>query len=444
MKLRFAPAPSGSLHVGNARLAVANWLFARQHKGSLLLRFDDTDSARVKEAHVRAIEQDLKWLGLDWDETLRQSERAERYSRVIEALKASGRLYPCFESELELSIKRERRLKAGQPPLYDREMLSLTPEQRARAEANGKVPHWRFKLSGAVRRWDDMVLGPCQVKLTAVSDPILVRADGTILYTLASLVDDVETAVTHILRGEDHVTNTGVQLDIAAALGLPEGHFTFGHFPLLVDGEGHKLSKRAGALSLGTLRKDGLAPLAVVNYLAALGSSVDPQVLPEDALANQYDISRISRSPARFDMGQLLSLNRHLLRTLDYDAARAFLPEGAGEDFWLAVRGNVELESDVLHWHDVVSGAFLPPAMAGEKPFLEAAAALLPPEPWSGATWREWTEALKAESGRKGKALYHPLRLALTGEDSGPELAALLPLMGRARVLARLGEAGRS
>ncbi|UPO80096.1 glutamate--tRNA ligase [Parasaccharibacter sp. TMW 2.1888] len=442
MKVRFAPSPTGHLHVGNARLAVANWLFARRHGGRFLLRMDDTDTQRGNSAYEEAIRRDLTWLGLDWDEYARQSERLARYEEVIEHLKETGRLYPCFESELELKYKREQRLRAGKPPLYDRGMLKMTAEQRARAEANGKVPYWRFKLSGATRRWTDLVMGDCHVKLTAVSDPVLVRADGSILYTLASVIDDLDMGITHILRGEDHVTNTGVQLDLAEALGAKEGRFTFGHLPLLLGQDGGKLSKRLGGLALSTLRNDGIEPRALVAYLARLGSSDDPQAASSmDEIVRGYDIGHVSRSAARFDVPQLLGLNRRVLHGMSYEEIRPHLPEGADEAFWLAIRGNIDLAVEIAHWWSVVKGDIVAPSQPEEAGFLQEAARLLPEGPWDGTVWKRWTDVLKSETGRKGKRLFLPLRLALTGEDAGPELAALLPLMGRERVLHRLQDA---
>ncbi|MXV44056.1 glutamate--tRNA ligase [Saccharibacter sp. 17.LH.SD] len=444
MKLRFAPSPTGSLHVGNARLAVANFLFARRSNGTFLLRIDDTDTQRGKKEYEDGIRRDLTWLGLLWDEEARQTERLERYAEVIEHLKATGRLYPCFESELELKYKREQRLRAGKPPIYDRAMLKMTDEQRARAEANGKVPYWRFKLSDSQRQWRDLVMGDCTVKLTAISDPVLVRADGSVLYTLASIIDDIDMGVTHIMRGEDHVTNTGVQLDIAEALGAKPGHFTFAHLPLLLGEDGGKLSKRLGGLALSTLRHDGIEPRALVGYLARLGTSDDPQPAQMDEIIASYDISHVSKSAARFDPTQLLALNRRLLHTLSYQDVKERLPQGATEAFWLAVRGNIDLMSEVSHWWDVINGHVVPPTQPEEREFLSQAQQCLPEDPWDETTWKNWIAALKTETGRKGKKLFMPLRLALTGEDAGPELAVLLPLMGRARVMQRLEEARKS
>lgn len=438
MKVRFAPSPTGYLHVGNARIALANALFARRHGGRFLLRCDDTDVERSRPEYEAAIEQDLGWLGISWDESFRQSERMAAYEAAAEALKRAGRLYPCFETEDELKAKRELRLKRGLAPVYDRAMLKLTAEQRAQAEANGKRPYWRFLLSEGEARWTDGVLGPRAVKLASVSDPVLIRADGTPLYTFTSVVDDIFAGITHVIRGEDHVTNTGVQIDIFRALGADPARIGFAHLPLLVDSDGGKLSKRLEGLSLRSLRQDGMEPTAIVAYLARLGSSASPEPMPFDAQAAEFELGRFSKSAARFDTAQLLALNRRVLQEAPFAAVRARLPEGATEPFWQAVRGNLDLLTEARHWWDVAAGAIVPPPIEGEGDFLRAALALLPAEPWDGATWKAWTAAVKTETGRSGRALFRPLRLALTGEEHGPELAALLPLMGRARAADRL------
>ncbi|AQU88191.1 glutamate--tRNA ligase [Komagataeibacter nataicola] len=445
MKLRFAPSPTGLIHVGNARQAIANALFARRHKARFLLRIDDTDRTRSKEEYVQALCDDLRWLGIGWDEFVRQSDRLERYALAIEALKASGRLYPCFESEQELASKREARIRMRKPPVYDRAMLRMTPAQRAQAEANGKVPYWRFRLSDhRTVEWNDLVMGACRVKLPAISDPVLVRADGTVLYTLASVVDDMELGITHIIRGEDHLTNTGVQIDIAEALGAKRNRFTFAHLPLLLDEGGGKLSKRFDGLSIRALRQDGVEPSAIVSYLARLGSADDPAPLSFDELAATYDLGRVSRAAARFDMRQLLGLNRRIMHAMPFEEIRARLPEGATEAFWLAVRGNVDMAGELRHWWDVVAGEIVPPVIdEADRPFLLHALESLPAEPWDETTWKTWTTTVKERTERSGRALFHPLRLALTGEDSGPEMRDLLPLMGRARVADRLQIAAR-
>ena len=441
-RLRFAPSPTGLLHVGNARQAVANYLYAKRTGGTFILRLDDTDTARNTTDNEAAIRADLHWLGLDPDESFRQSDRLALYAAAAEKLKAAGRLYPCFESEEELQAKRDQRVKRGQPPVYDRAMLNLTEDQRARAEAGGKRPYWRFLLSGETRAWVDMVQGHRQVKLPAISDPVLIRADGTPLYTFTSVVDDLECGITHIVRGEDHITNTGVQMDIMAALGGGD-RIAFAHLPLLTDSDGGKLSKRIGGMSLRSLRQDGIEPDAITGYLARLGSSADPAPLSLAELAADFDLGRFSSSAARFDMQQLLALNRRILHVRAFADVAARLPDGATEAFWLAVRGNLDLLNEARGWWDVVAGDIVPPVIENEGEFLRQASALLPAEPWGPATWPDWTAALKAASARSGKALFMPLRLALTGEDYGPEMKALLPLMGRARVLERLRVAAR-
>ncbi len=438
MRVRFAPSPTGFLHVGNARIALANALFALKHKAIFLLRIDDTDLERSKPEYEQAIAHDLRWLGIAWDETFRQSERLALYDAAAEKLKASGRLYPCFESEEELRFKRDMRIKRGLAPVYDRAMLKMTAEQRATAEANGKTPYWRFKLSDTTVEWTDLVLGRRGVKLPSVSDPVLIRADGSYLYTFTSVVDDIDSNVSHIIRGEDHVTNTGVQLDIFSALAANPSRFSFAHLPLLVDSDGGKLSKRLEGLSLRSLRQDGVEPAAISNYLARLGTADSPDTLSLPELAAAFDPARISKSPARFDVRQLLALNRRVLHAATYDSVRDRLPSAATPEFWAAIRGNLDLLSEARQWWNVVAGEIIPPALEGQGDFLRAALATLPPEPWDSQTWSLWTEALKAETGRKGKPLFQPLRQALTGEDHGPELAALLPLIGYERSASRL------
>ncbi len=436
MKVRFAPSPTGLLHVGNARPALANYLLARRHGGEFLLRLDDTDQERNRPEYADAIQYDLRWLGIRWERMFRQSDRLARYAEAADQLKAAGRLYPCFESEEELNAKREMRAKRRLPPIYDRAMLKLTPEQRAAAEAGGKRPYWRFLLSGAPAEWRDGVLGRRQVKLSAVSDPVLIRADGTPLYTFTSVVDDLDEGITDIVRGEDHVTNTGIQLDIMAALGRPPPRFA--HLPLLVDGDGGKLSKRTGSLSLRSLRGDGIEPAALAGYLARLGTSGDPVAAMPDELARDYDLAKVSHAAARFDGRPLAALNRKYLQTLPFEAVQDRLPPAATPAFWAAVRGNLDLLNEARGWWDVVAGSIVPPLIEGEAEYLHTALEALPPEPWDHEVWPTWIERLKAETGRKGRKLFLPLRQALTGEDHGPELRDLLPLIGRTRAAERL------
>lgn len=441
MKVRFAPSPTGLLHVGNARIALANWCLARRAGGRFLLRLDDTDTERSKPDYAAAIEEDLRWLGLDWDERIAQSDRLPLYAAAAERLKAAGRLYPCLETEEELESKREQRRRQGKAPIYDRAALKMTRDQLDRAIANGKTPHWRFLLSNEAMEWRDGVLGPRKVKLSSLSDPVLIRADGSFLYTFTSVVDDLDTRITDVIRGEDHVTNTAIQLDILAALGGHPRGMRFAHLPLLTDAEGGPLSKRTGSVGLRQLRRDGVEPAALAGYLLALGSSADPVAgMPAD-LAAGYDLAHVSKSAARFDTKQMLALNRKWLHGLSFDAVKDRLPPGAGEDFWRAVRDNLDLFREVRDWWEVVAGAIVPQADPADAALLRAAAETLPEEPWDEATWPAWTAVVAERAGRRGKALYLPLRRALTGEEHGPDLKVLLPLIGRARALQRLTQA---
>jgi glutamyl-tRNA synthetase len=441
--VRFAPSPTGLLHVGNARIALLNWLFAKARAGAFVLRFDDTDRARCEPRFADAIERDLRWLGLGWDRLARQSDRMAAYEAAAEKLKRAGRLYACYEAPEELEAKRRRALLAKRPPIYDRAALALTEAERRAHEAAGRKPHWRFRLDDRDVRWDDLVRGPAHLPGGSLSDPVLVRADGTFLYMLPSTVDDAELAVTHVIRGEDHVDNTAVQIRLFEALGAPVP--AFAHLPLLVDAAGAKLSKRIASSSLESLRGDGIEPMAVNGLLARLGTPdpVEP-VLDLDALVDGFDVSRFGRAQPKFDLAELEALNAKLLHRMPYERVAGRLTElGLGcadARFWEAVRPNVQRLADAGLWHGVCFSTLTPvvedEGLAGE------AAKALPPEPWGAGTWDEWTGALAARTGRRGKALYGPLRLALTGRDHGPELRALLPLIGRKRALARLlGEA---
>jgi glutamyl-tRNA synthetase len=441
MKVRFAPSPTGLLHVGNARIALANWCLARHRGGRFLLRLDDTDTERSRPEFAQAIEEDLRWLGLDWDEFLRQSDRLALYADAAERLKVSGRLYPCLETEEELTFKREQRARQGKPPIYDRAALKMTTKQLGRAIANGKQPHWRFLLSGGSVEWQDGVLGRRTVKLTSLSDPVLIRADGSFLYTFTSVVDDLDTGITDVVRGEDHVTNTGIQTDILAALGGDPRRMRFAHLPLLTDADGGPLSKRTGSVGLRQLRRDGVEPAALAGYLAALGTSGDPVPALPSALAAGFELGRVSHSAARFDPKQLLALNRKWLHGLPFAAVQDRLPTGADERFWLAVRGNLDLLREARDWWEVVSGDIVPLYDDADAELLRIASATLPEEPWDEATWPAWTSVLSAQSGRKGRSLYLPLRRALTGEEHGPDLRVFLPLIGRDRALRRLQQA---
>ncbi|MER2264701.1 glutamate--tRNA ligase [Methylobacterium oxalidis] len=438
--VRFAPSPTGYLHIGNARPALLNALYARARGGRFLLRLDDTDRERSTETFAAAIEEDLAWLGIVPDLRARQSERADRHDTAAERLKALGRLYPCYETPEELERRRRRQLGRGLPPIYDRAALALTPEQRAELEAEGRRPHWRFKLDHRTVAWQDLVRGEAHVDCASLSDPVLVRADGTYLYTLPSVVDDAELGITHVIRGEDHVTNTGVQVQIFEALGhaIP----VFGHHNLLTTADGEGLSKRLGHLSLRGLREAGYEP-AAVRALAVLTGSAEAvrPVAGLDELAALVDLAHISRAPAKFDPHELDGLNARLVHDLPPEAVRGRLAalgvrEAAADAFWLAVRANLVKVAEAADWWRVVTG---PVEAADADPAIVAAAAeTLPPEPWGPETWKTWTASVKERTGAKGKALFMPLRLALTGLDHGPDLSALLPLIGRERAAERL------
>ncbi|HEY8127631.1 MAG TPA: glutamate--tRNA ligase [Hyphomicrobium sp.] len=448
-RVRFAPSPTGRIHIGNIRTAALNWLFARKYGGSFLLRLDDTDTMRSTQEFADAIRDDLLWLGLKWDNEVRQQDRTERYEEAAEALKASGALYPCFETEEELDRRRKRQLAMHKPPIYDRAALKLSDDEIATRIGGGEKPHWRFRLPNTSEgrglapqptliSWNDLIRGDQTVDLGSLSDPVLIRGDGTFLYTFTSVVDDIDFEITHIVRGEDHVTNTGVQLAIFEAAGAtpPE----FGHHSLLIGADGHALSKRLGALSVQSFRDEGLEPMAVLCHAALVGTSdaIEPFTSREE-LAAKLDFAKISTAPGRFDIADLEVLNSKLLHMLEYadveERLRAFGVEGR-QDFWNAVRGNLEVFADARVWWDVVAGNIEP--VIEDSKMTVASATVLPAEPWGENTWSEWTAAVKAKTGAKGKALFHPLRLALTGREAGPELKALLPLMGRDRVLARL------
>jgi glutamyl-tRNA synthetase len=448
-RVRFAPSPTGRLHIGNIRTAALNWLYARNHGGTFLLRLDDTDTARSTEEFAAAIRDDLTWLGLGWDKEVRQQDRTALYDAAAAVLKASGALYPCFETEDELDRRRKRQLAMHRPPIYDRAALKLSTADVAAKIAAGEKPHWRFRLPNTsegrglapqptLMSWNDLIRGDQTVDLGSLSDPVLIREDGSYLYTFTSVVDDIEFAISHIVRGEDHVTNTGVQIAIFEAMEATPP--AFGHHSLLVGADGQALSKRLGALSIESFRDEGLEPMAVLCHAALVGTSdaIEP-LKSRDELAAKLDFAKISTAPGRFDFAELKTLNGKLLHMLDYsdvaERLRGFGIEGRDE-FWNAVRGNLEVLSDARTWWDVVAGE-IEPVIEDSKATL-AAASVLPEEPWGEGTWTAWTASIKSATGAKGKTLFHPLRLALTARESGPELKALLPLMGRDRVLARL------
>ena len=439
--VRFAPSPTGHLHIGNVRTAVLNRLFALKHDGRFILRLDDTDAERSREEYARAIIEDLEWLGLKTDAVFRQSERLALYERAAERLKQAGLLYPCYETEQELALKRKAQLMAGRPPVYDRAALKLTEEAKRALEEAGRKPHWRFKLPDGSITWEDAVRGPVEIDLSTLSDPVLIREAGSFLYTLPSVVDDMDMGITHVIRGDDHVVNTAVQIALTRALGGETPKFA--HHALLRAKDGGPLSKRLGSLGVRDFREKGLEPETIVSYCATVGTS-DPVAAFTDmrALAERFELSKLSKAPARFDEEELFALNADVLHQLPCEKALPRL-EKLGISLscaeWKVVRANIGLLKEAADWERVLHGDVEPPTLSDEdRTYVRQAAQALPPEPWDSDTWKAWTEALKQATGRKGKALFMPLRLALTGKAHGPEMSKLLPLIGPERARARL------
>lgn len=448
-KTRFAPSPTGLIHIGNARTAVLNYLYALKHGGQFLLRMDDTDQERSKPEFAEAIERDLSWLGIKWDQMERQSERLERYQALADQLKTEARLYPCYETADELDRKRKRQLARGLPPIYDRKALTLTQGEIAKFESEGRKPHWRFLLANTEDAgsltpvpthvtWEDLIRSDQTVDVGSLSDPVLIRGDGTFLYTLTSVIDDWEFGVSHIIRGDDHITNTGVQVQLFEALGAPVP--AFGHHSLLTAADGKALSKRLGSLALENMRDQGLEAMAVVSHAALIGTSdaIEPHKTME-SLAELFDVNKISTAPGRFSEEELSGLNAKLLHKLDYEDVSERLNalglEG-NRAFWETVRGNLNVLEDAKLWWDIFHGAIEP--VIEDQSFLMSAASLLPEGAIDDTTWATWTNAVKEATGAKGKALFHPLRLALTGQGSGPEMKRVLVLIGREKALKRL------
>ncbi|GAB5388154.1 MAG: glutamate--tRNA ligase [Alphaproteobacteria bacterium] len=435
--LRFAPSPTGLLHVGNLRAAVFNWLLCRKLDGNFMLRIDDTDTERSTEEYTQGVYEDMQWLGLNWDRTAKQSDRFERYEELAEKLKADGRLYACYETPEELSLKRKSLLSRGLPPIYDRGALDLTAEQVAAYEAEGRKPHWRFKLKDETISWDDGVHGTLSFEGTALTDPVLIREDGRPLYTFTSVVDDIDFGISHIVRGDDHITNSATQLQLFDALGGDRPGMA--HFALLTDASGGGLSKRHGALSLKELREEmHIEPEALKSLMARLGTSDPIEAEMDDAArAENFDLSKVSKNNPKFDLEELKRLNSAIVHNMDFATAAPRLEAhgitGVTEELWMAIRGNLDTLADAAALAALVSGEVTP--VIEDADYTAKAAELLPDD----LDWSSWTKALKTETGRKGKQLFMPLRLALTGEPHGPELGPLLPLIGRDRCLKRLG-----
>ncbi|VWX60772.1 glutamate--tRNA ligase [Sphingorhabdus sp. 109] len=438
IKTRFAPSPTGHLHVGNIRTALHNWMFAKKQGGTFLLRLDDTDGERSKEEYVEAIRADLAWLGLTADEEQRQSARFDRYEEHLAKLKADGRVYPAYETAQELDLKRKIQLGRGKPPIYDRAALDLTPDQIAAFEAEGRKPHWRFKLDHENPIvWSDLIRGDQNFDPALLSDPVILREDGSWLYMLPSAIDDIEMEISHVVRGEDHVANTAVQIQMFEALGAKPPEFA--HEALLVGTEG-KLSKRLGSLGVSGFREKHIEPQAIVALLARIGTSdpVEPIADVEQLIAT-FDFARFGRAPARFDDEELVQLNQKIVHLLDYADVKDRLPESMDADGWAVIRPNLHDMGDVDKWWQVVTGPVAPPEFSPEdREFLSVAHRELEELEASSGLWKELTGTLKEATGRKGKPLFMPLRQALTGLDHGPDMNVLLPLIGREEALTRL------
>jgi glutamyl-tRNA synthetase len=430
---RFAPSPTGYIHVGNLRTALFNHLIARKAGGQFILRLDDTDPERSKQEYADAIQEDLEWLGLTWDRIERQSDRLDRYAAAADTLRDKGRFYEAWETPTELDLKRKKQLNMGQPPVYDRAALKLGEAEKDAMRAERGAGVWRFKLDQQRIEWADGILGPLSIDAASVSDPVLIRADGQVLYTLASVVDDTDMGITHVVRGSDHVTNTATQIQIMAALG--HGHPSFAHHSLLTGPQGEALSKRLGTLSLRDLRAAGVEPMALLSLMARLGSS-QPVVLASslDELAEGFDLSHFGSAPTKFDEGDLFPLTARILHERPYDEmaediAALGVPEAIAPAFWDVARANITTKADLPGWWAVFRDGGTPVIADEDRAFIAEAFAMLPDPPYDGETWANWTNAVKQASGRKGKGLFMPLRKAVTGREKGPEMADVMRLM---------------
>ena len=430
---RFAPSPTGYIHVGNLRTALMNYLIARKSGGQFILRLDDTDQERSKQEYADGIMTDLDWLGLHWDRVEKQSLRMPRYREAADQLRTAGRFYECFESPVELDLKRKKQLNMGRPPVYDRTSLHLTADERAAMRAEGRDGYWRFLLNQNRIEWPDGILGPISIDAASVSDPVLIRADGQVLYTFASSVDDIDMGVTFIVRGSDHVTNTATQIQIMQAMGGTPP--SFAHHSLLTGPHGEELSKRLGVLALRDLRARGVEPLALLSLMARLGSSKPVELAGSmEELIDGFDIGSFGAAPTKFDDDDLFPLTRAHVQSLPLVAvadkvAALGVPDDKAALFWSVAKGNITVMADLAGWWTLFRDGAVPLVDAEDVAFVRSALALLPAGPWTHDTWAQWTEAVKAATGRKGKGLYRPLRRALTGLDAGPEMADVMPLL---------------
>ena len=435
---RFAPSPTGLLHLGNIRTALINWLYARTNNGKFILRIDDTDLERSKDEYISQIKYDLDWLGIDYDETFNQSSRFDRYREQFEKLKADGRIYPCYETPEELERKRKLLIAAGGKQVYDRSAMELTDQQKKDYEAEGRKPHWRFLLKTERMKWDDLLKGEIDIDLTSLSDPVLFREDGVPLYTFSSAVDDIDYGITNVIRGDDHTSNTAVQVEIINA--LDQNKITFAHHALLKASSGDKLSKRDNVISISSFREANMEPISILSLLATIGTSNSIELKDNiDQIKSEFKLSTISTSPGRIEIDVLNALNKKQVQKYNFSEIEERLKkidEKIDQKFWETIRGNLNVIEDIKQWTDIVfNSETIKPS---DKDYIKIAMELIPDDPWNDETWGLWTSAIKEKTGRKGKELFLPLREAFTGLNHGPEMKLLIQLLGREKIIERV------
>jgi len=436
LRSRFAPSPTGLLHIGNARSAVLNWAYIKNRGGEFILRIDDTDKERSKKKYENDIKKDLSWLGISWNKTFNQSDRQNIYDKKIQELKDKKRIYPCFETQEELSLKKKSQLTSGKPPIYDRSSLKLTNKEIDELLKSGKKPHWRFKLHDSTIQWNDIIKGKISFESKNLSDPVLIRENGSLLYHLPSVIDDIEEEITNIIRGEDHITNTAFHIQIFEAFDskIP----SFGHHTFLTDNQGKGFGKRLGSLSIQKMKEDGFENITILNYLLSIGSSINlTKEILIDSLIKNFDIKSLSSSSPKFSIDVLRFLNKNILQKYNFlDVKNKFNESGINdvdENFWLFIQNNIEFFHECLEWRNII---FSTSSYNFDNPeFLKEAALLLPDDPFTINTWDEWILLIKNKTGLKGKDLFMPLRKALTGKEKGPELKYLLPLLTKEKIV---------
>ena len=438
VKVRFAPSPTGFLHIGNFRTALVNFLFARKEKGHFMLRIDDTDHERSSLEFEKAIIEDLSWMNFKWDSLEKQSNRLKRYDEALETLLDKKRAYACYETAEELSLKRKAQLSSGKPPVYDRSSLRLSDSDVADLKSKGKKPHYRFLLDHSEVIWNDLIKGGSKYHMSSLSDPVILREDGRVIYTLASVVDDIDFDITHILRGEDHMTNSAAQIQLFEALGSAAPNL--GHLSLLTDISGAGLSKRLGSLSLKDLRNEGIHPMAISSLLSKVGTSDPVEIKKEiETIILYFDINKFGKSKSKFDKNELSLLNSKIYQLIDFEEIDEDLKKmniSITKEFWNLIRGNIALLKNVKDWWDICFGTI--DSIIENQDFLDSALEVLPTDQFNEKTWSTWTKKLSQKTGKKGKELYMPLRLCLTGQNKGPEMADLILMMGRDKVIKRL------